>query len=189
MGRRPGGKRVEPLEDAMPRMMMIAIALLPLLAGAATAGESDFTGGAIHMGVVVKDLDAAVAFYTDVIGMTKTGGFEVDADFAKASGLTAGLPFSVTVLKLKDQPSASQFKLMSFEKDARTPRSAHIEDALGVQYITLNVTNLSPFVERIKAAGVPFLGKTPIPLGETGNHFVFVQDPDGTFIELIGPMK
>jgi catechol 2,3-dioxygenase-like lactoylglutathione lyase family enzyme len=173
----------------MLRMMMLAIALLPLLTGTAAAGESDFTGGAIHIGVVVKDLDAAVAFYTDVIGMTKTGGFHVEGDFAKASGLTAGLPFSVTVLKLKDEPDASQFKLMSFEKDAKPPKSSHIEDALGVQYITLNVADLTPFVERIKAAGVSFLGKTPVPLGETGNHFVLVQDPDGTFIELIGPMK
>ena len=169
--------------------MMIALALLPLLAGAATAGESPFTEGAIHIGVVTKDLDASIAFYTDVIGMKKTGGFEVDAAFGEASGLTNGLAFSVTVLKLKDAPGAAQFKLMSFEKDARTPKSGHIEDALGIQYVTLMVTDLTPFVTRIKAAGVPFLGETPIPLGDSGNHFVLVQDPDGTFIELIGPMK
>jgi len=139
--------------------------------------------------VVVKDLDAAVAFYTDVIGMTKTGGFEVDAEFGQASGLTKGLPFSVTVLKLKDAPDATQFKLMSFEKDAETPKSTSIEDALGVQYITLMVSDLTPFAARIRAAGVPFLGQTPVPLGDGGQHFVLVQDPDGTFIELIGPMK
>ena len=169
--------------------MTIAVALLALLAGAATAGESPFTEGAIHVGVVTKDLDASVTFYTDVIGMTKTGGFEVDAEFGKASGLTNGLPLSVTVLRLKDSPDAAQFKLMSFEKDAKTPKSGHIEDALGMQYVTLMVADLTPFVGRIKAAGVPFLGKTPIPLGDSGNHFVLVQDPDGTFIELIGPMK
>ena len=171
------------------RRTMIALALLPLLAGAATAGESPFTEGAIHIGVVTKDLDTAVTFYTDVIGMAKTGGFEVDAEFGKASGLTRGLPFSVTVLKLKDAPDAAQFKLMSFEKDAKTPKSAYIEDALGMQYVTLMVDDLTPFVARIKAAGVAFLGETPVPLGDSGNHFVLVQDPDGTFIELIGPMK
>ena len=169
--------------------MTIAVALLALLGGTATAGESPFTEGAIHIGVVTRDLDASVGFYTNVIGMTKTGGFEVDAEFGKASGLTNGLPFSVTVLRLKDSPDAAQFKLMSFEKDATTPKSGHIEDALGIQYVTLMVTDLTPFVTRIKAAGVPFLGETPIPLGDSGNHFVLVQDPDGTFIELIGPMK
>ena len=172
----------------MHRMMIVA-ALPALLAGTATAGESPFTEGTIHIGVVTKDLDASVAFYTDVIGMTKTGGFEVDAAFGKASGLTNGLAFSVTVLRLKDSPDAAQFKLMSFEQDAKTPKSAHIEDALGMQYVTLMVSDLTPFVARIKAAGVSFLGETPVPLGDSGNHFVLVQDPDGTFIELIGPMK
>jgi len=165
-----------------------AAALLALLAGAASAGET-FAEGAIHIGVVTKDLDASVAFYTDVIGMKKTGGFEVDAAFGKTSGLTRGLPLRVTVLKLKDSPEASQFKLMSFEKDAQTPKSAHIEDALGMQYITLMVVDLTPVVARLERAGVPFLGETPVPLGDSGNHFVLVQDPDGTFIELIGPMK
>jgi len=172
----------------MHRMTIVA-ALLALLAGSATAGESPFTGGVIHVGVVTKDLDTSVAFYTDVIGMKRTGGFEVDAAFGKASGLTNGLAFSVVVLRLMDAPDATQFKLMSFEKDATTPKSGHIEDALGIQYVTLMVTDLTPFVTRIKAAGVPFLGETPIPLGDSGNHFVLVQDPDGTFIELIGPMK
>ncbi|MCG6923925.1 MAG: VOC family protein [Acidobacteria bacterium] len=167
---------------------LISASLLTLLAGAATADET-FTGGAIHMGVVTKDLDASVAFYTDVIGMKKAGGFEVDAAFGKTSGLTRGLPLSVTVLKLRDSPDASQFKLMSFEKDAQTPKSQHIEDALGIQYITLMVTDLTPLVARLEKAGVPLLGETPVPLGDSGNSFVLVQDPDGTFIELIGPMK
>lgn len=171
----------------MKRTMVVA-ASLALVAGAATAGDT-FTESAIHIGVVTKDLGASVAFYTDVIGMKKTGGFEVDAVFGKASGLTRGLPFSVTVLKLKDAPDAAQFKLMSFEKDAETSKSAHIEDALGIQYITLMVADLTPVVTRLETAGVPFLGETPVPLGDSGNHFVLVQDPDGTFIELIGPMK
>jgi catechol 2,3-dioxygenase-like lactoylglutathione lyase family enzyme len=170
------------------RMMMTTLAVL-LVPGMLAAGESPFTGTAIHVGVVVTDLEASIAFYTDVIGMTKTGEFDVPADFGKASGLTNGLAFHVEVLGLRKEPGAAQFKLMSFEKDAKTPKSAHIEDALGVQYVTLMVTDLTPFVERIKAAGIPFLGETPIPLGDDGNHFVLVQDPDGTFIEIIGPMK
>ena len=171
------------------KRLLIASALLTLVAGAAHAGESPFNEVTIHIGVVTSDLDAAVAFYTDVIGMTKTGGFEVDAEFGRKSGLTRGLPLSVTVLRLQDSPDAAQFKLMSFENDAETPKSANIEDALGMQYITLMVSDLTPVVARIEAAKVPFLGETPVPLGDSGNHFVLVQDPDGTFIELIGPMK
>jgi catechol 2,3-dioxygenase-like lactoylglutathione lyase family enzyme len=169
-------------------ILALALALLALPGATTRAADPAFTGGAIHVGVVVSDLDASVAFYTDVIGMKKTGAFDVDAAFGESSGLTDGLPFHVEVLGLRDGPGATQFKLMSFEADAKTAKSTHIEDALGMQYITLMVEDLAPFVERIKAAGVPFLGETPIPLGDSGNHFVLVQDPDGTFIELIGPM-
>ena len=31
-------------------------------------------------------------------------------------------------------------------------------------------------------------GETPIPLGPD-SHFVLIKDPDGTFVELIGPLK
>jgi len=170
------------------RNTMMAFALL-LLPGSLDAGEPSFTEGPIHIGVVVPDLEKSTAFYTDVIGMKKTGEFDVDTAFGKASGLTGGLAFHVDVFRLRDQPDAAQFKLMSFEKDAKTPKSTHIQDALGMQYVTLNVTDLAPFVARIKAAGVPLLGETPVPLFDTGLHFVLIQDPDGIFIELIGPME
>ena len=51
----------------------------------------------------------------------------------------------------------------------------------------MNEKALKPVIERLKEKNVPFLGTTPTPLNEN-LHFVLVQDPDGIFIELIGPM-
>jgi hypothetical protein len=41
-------------------------------------------------------------------------------------------------------------------------------------------------LERLKKAGVKTLGETPLDMG---NHtrLIAVKDPDGNFIELIGP--
>jgi catechol 2,3-dioxygenase-like lactoylglutathione lyase family enzyme len=152
-----------------------------------TFGQGEFSTEIIQVGVVVADLEKSVDFYTNVVGMVKTGGFSVNEDFGKKSGLTGGLPFDVTILKLKDSPAANEWKLMSFNRKAAHPRPAYIQDDTGVQYITINVTSLKPFLERIKKYNVPLLGDTPIPLDET-SHFVLIQDPDGTFIELIGPI-
>ena len=132
------GPAPEGAKEEIVRMMMTAFALL-LVPGILAAGEPAFTEGAIHVGVVVKDLEASTAFYTQVIGMKKTGAFDVDSAFGEASGLTGGLAFHVDVFKLRDEPDAAQFKMMSFEKDAKSPRSTHIQDALGMQYVTLNV--------------------------------------------------
>ena len=42
-------------------------------------------------------------------------------------------------------------------------------------------------IDRLKEQNVTFLGNTPTPL-TTDSHFVLDQDPDGTFVELIGPL-
>ena len=52
----------------------------------------------------------------------------------------------------------------------------------------INVTKLQPFIDRIKRHNVELLGDTPIPLSSE-RHFVLIRDPDGTFVELIGPLN
>jgi hypothetical protein len=75
---------------------------------------------------------------------------------------------------------------MSFDKKAKHPYPKFIHDDTGVQYVTIFVKSMKPFVERINKHHVKFLGKTPTKLDEE-RQFVLIQDPDGTFIELIGP--
>ncbi|QNF34821.1 VOC family protein [Adhaeribacter swui] len=150
--------------------------------------QSNFSSKLIGSGVVVSDLDKSLDFYVNTIGMVKAYNFTINADFGKRSGLSNGVPTEVTVLKLENSPEANEWKLMSFGKKANRPQSKFIQDDTGVQYITINVKALKPVIDRLKAKNVKFLGSTPIPLNEK-SHFVLVQDPDGTFIELIGPME
>ncbi|MDX2303542.1 MAG: VOC family protein [Microscillaceae bacterium] len=141
----------------------------------------------ISIGVVVEDMNKSLDFYTRVMGMKKTSGFDLNADFSQRSGLTRGIPFTVVVLKLEDSPQATEWKLMSFGKKGKPNRSKHIEDDLGMQYITLYVNALSPFLERFKANKVNVFSETPTPIGEN-KYLILLQDPDGIFIELIGPL-
>ncbi|MBL7970363.1 MAG: hypothetical protein JNL03_02485, partial [Prolixibacteraceae bacterium] len=46
----------------------------------------DFAKSAISVGLVVEDLNKALDFYINVIGMVKTGEFSVDAAKAKDLG-------------------------------------------------------------------------------------------------------
>jgi catechol 2,3-dioxygenase-like lactoylglutathione lyase family enzyme len=149
---------------------------------------SEFPMGSIQIGVITSDLQKAIDFYTKVIGMTKTGGFSVDEAFAAKSGLSGGVPFDVTVLKLKDDPEAAEWKLMSFGKEATHPTQKYIQDDIGMQYVTIFVKSMKPFLERINEHNVDLLEETPTFL-EDGRQFVLVQDPDGNFVELIGPAE
>lgn len=166
------------------------ISLMPILLAIScfSYAQPNFSSQLIGVGVVVSDLERSLDFYINGIGMVKTGSFSLDEDFTKRSGLSGGVPFSVAVLKLEDSPEANEWKLMSFGKEASHPKQQFIQDDLGMQYITINVKALKPVIERLKKMDVPFLGSSPTVLH--GNlQFLLVQDPDGTFVELIGPME
>lgn len=146
----------------------------------------DFAKSGISVGVVVEDLDKALAFYTDVIGMVQTFEFGVDADKARELGLSDGDRFDVKVLKLENSENAPEWKLMTFGKKANHKMPKYVPDDTGMQYITIFVKSMKPLIERIKANNVKMLGSTPCML-DANRQFILVQDPDGNFIELIGP--
>lgn len=151
------------------------------------SAQSNFTSKLIGLGVVVSDLDKSLDFYMNAIGMVKAYNFKISSEFSKRSGLANGDSATVTVLKLENSPEANEWKLMSFGKKATHPKQNFIQDDTGVQYITINVKALKPIIERLKQRNIPFLGSSPTQLNRN-SQLLFVQDPDGTFIELIGPM-
>jgi hypothetical protein len=118
--------------------------------------------------------------------MTRTGGFSVPGVKAKELGLTDGRSIDVTVLKLEDSAQANEWKMMSFGKKAEHPEQKYLHNDTGLQYITIFVKNIHPFIERIRKNNIQILSGTPSTLDD-GRGFILVQDPDGTFIELIGP--
>ncbi|MBA7541688.1 hypothetical protein ES705_34004 [subsurface metagenome] len=172
----------------MKQIIFLFLILLFLFSSHQVTAQSEFSSATIEIGVVVSDIGKSLDFYTNVIGMHKVGEFDVNEESGKNTGLTGGVPFHVDVLKLVDSPGATQWKLMSFNRDANHPLAEHIQDDTGMQYITINVTSLNPFLERIRKHHIKLLGITPIPLDTTRN-FVLIRDPDGTFIELIGPLE
>ncbi len=173
----------------MKRASFILV-LIAVLSLSAFSAPDEFSSKTILIGMIVSDLDESMHFYKDVIGMSQIGNssFDVDADFGKKSGLTDSLPIHVEILKLGAGDDATQLKLMTFGDRAKKQENEYLHSQTGIQYLTINVVALQPFIDRIKKNNVPFLGNTPIPLG-TDRHFVLVKDPDGTFVELIGPLE
>jgi catechol 2,3-dioxygenase-like lactoylglutathione lyase family enzyme len=169
-------------------MARISIIICAVLMNYVAHAQSNFSSKLIGVGVVVADVNRSLNFYVNGIGMVKTGSFTINEEFGKRSGLTNGEPVSVTVLKLENSPEASEWKLMSFGKKAAHAQQKFIQDDTGMQYITIQVKSLKPILERLKQQKVTFLGRTPTPLSKDA-HFVLVQDPDGNFVELIGPLE
>jgi catechol 2,3-dioxygenase-like lactoylglutathione lyase family enzyme len=126
----------------------------------------EFSNPTIFVGSVVTDLAKSVDFYTNIIGMTKTGAFSVDGVKAKELGLTDGRSVDVTVLKLEDSPQANEWKLMSFGTKAGHKKPKYLHDDTGMQYITILVNHLNPIIERIEKNNIKILSGKPSELGE-----------------------
>ena len=151
------------------------------------AGE--FSKPIIDVGIVVKDADRSARFLTNAIGFKEVQGFPVTAELGKKIGLIDSHATTVRVFVLEEVDQATRIKLLSFPQAAgKQPDQAYIHSTLGIRYLTLYVKDMNRALERLKKAEVKLLGETPVELGG-GTWLVAVKDPDGNFIELIGPRR
>ncbi len=155
----------------------------------AAEGPSEFSKPVIDIGIVVGDLAKSAAFYTNAVGFKEVPGFKVTAERATEIGLTDNQPADIRVFVLGDGNLATRIKLMSFPNaPGKQPDQKYINSTLGMSYLTIFVTDLNASLKRLEKERVKLLGKTPTDLGG-GNWIAVFQDPDGNFIELVGPRK
>ncbi len=173
------------------------LTLVALLAFSATDSafaqkpDAVFSKATIDIGITVTDVEKSATFYSEVLGLKEVKGFEVSGEKASNLGLTDNQAVNVRVFVLDDSEGATtaRIKLMAFPKAPGVkPDQKFIHSTISISYLTLFVNDLDLSVERLKKAKVKLLGKTPVDLGG-GRFLAAVQDPDGNFIELIGPSK
>ena len=122
-----------------------------------------------HLVLTVADMDATVAFYTQVLGM-KAEPF-VPADGSTRMALRFGLQ------KINLHSAAAPFAPRA---DRPTPGSADL--------CFLTATPLSEWQDHLAAMGVP-VEEGPVPRsGATGPILsIYLRDPDGNLIEVSTP--
>ena len=171
---------------------LVALAVLACSANRSMA-DDEFASTTIDIGVVTSDVDKAVKFYTEAIGFKELPGFSVDADYAKEVGLTDGHRLDIRVLALGDDPKATKLKLMSLPGVASKRQDLqHVHSTLGFSYITVHIADTTAALERLKKAGVKPIAKSPLEVPKDiaeGIFLTIVRDPDGNFVELVGPKK
>ncbi len=150
---------------------------------------SEFSKATIDIGMVVKDAARTAGFLTNAIGFKEVPGFSATPELGKKIGLVDGHAVDVRMFVLGDGEQVTHLKVLSFPKaESKQPDQQTIHATLGMRYLTLFVKDMNRAMERLKQARIQPLGETPLDLGG-GNYITVVKDPDGNFIELIGPMK
>lgn len=184
------------------RVVLIAVVGVAVIAGVvltwqpsvgADKADSAFARTTIDLGVVVSDIDKSAQFYTEVIGFKEIKGFEVNGHFAADAGLTNGKPLNIRVFVLGDDPSATKLKLMQIKGvDMKKSDNHFIHSQSGFRYLTIYINDTNTALERMKKAGVKAIGKgtNEIPADiAKGMFLTIIRDPDGNFVELVGPKK
>ena len=126
----------------------------------------------IEVGLVTTNLDAMVGFYEGFLGLPHQG----DLDFPGGTMRRYAIGNNVLKLVTLDEPPAAP----------ATPGGGPA--AAGIRYYTLVVSNETTAAEQVKAAGYEIAQElaefAPVP----GMGWMFVADPDGNWVELVGPL-
>lgn len=141
------------------------------------AGDPLLLTAVDHVGIAVPDLDAAIAFHTEVLGLVLVHREEnADADVAEA------------MLAVPGGESGTQLQLLA----ALTPESpiARFLDRSGpgLQQLAYRVPDVVAAASRLRDQGLRLLYDVPRP-GTRGSlvNFVHPHDAGGVLVELVQP--
>lgn len=124
----------------------------------------------VAIGIVVRDGDAALSFYRDVLGMTHEG----DMPMPIGGG--------GTMHRLRCGPTLVKLVNLDTNPEAQAPAGG-IVDGSGIRYVTINVVDLAAAMAQCEQAGAPVIMKA-VEL-RAGVSVGMVADPDGNVIEFI----
>lgn len=124
-----------------------------------------------HIGIAVKDLEQALGFYRDALGMHVEGVEEVPSERV-----------NVAFVALRD----GHLELLE-STDPDGPIGRFIaKRGEGIHHLALRVTDVQKTLDRLKAAGVRLIDETP-RRGAGGKNVAFIHPSatGGVLVELI----
>ena len=144
------------------------------------------TNGVSHIAVGVRDMDASLGFYRDLLG------FEVVRDEVQATQGTV-LPAlyqephdqrRVATLYWKKGPYEA-FLVLSEHSDKPASGEPIKLDQIGIHHYAFWVENLPQVYEELKAKGADFVVAPTVTRTTDGNfNSAFLRDPDGILVQL-----
>lgn len=127
------------------------------------------TRTAVDVGIVVANMDRALSFYRDLLGLTVV------------AELKTSLIGSGQMVQLKH--GQSLIKLVELVDTPSPQRAAGISATLGYRYMTLLVTDLATIMTKLEQAAVPLT--IPVTQLPNGAIIAMVTDPDGNIVEFV----
>lgn len=124
----------------------------------------------IEVGIITIHIDKMLPFYRDTLGLT------YESEMAFPGGMMHRMKCGDNIIKLV---------IMDTAPESTSPLGGPSQ-ATGYRYFSIGVNNIQQVVSDCEAAGYPVA--TPVTPVFEGFGFTFLEDPDGNWIELFGPL-
>jgi len=130
-----------------------------------------------HVGLTVSDLDRAVDFYREVLGLSVIAEFQVSGK-AFATGVDVE---GASAQFVHLDGGSVRIELVAYEPAADSQPTPRL-NASGATHLGLEVEDLDRFYQELPST-VETL--SPPQTTETGTRILFVRDPEGNLIEIL----
>ena len=139
-----------------------------------------------HVGITVSDLDRALGFYRDLLGLRVNADSTVDEpEVAELLGLDSA---RIRIVDLDSGDGRIVELIQYLEPKGR--RLAYDSSDAATAHVAFTVDDLGAVRERLRAAGATIVSRRAITIIEPGGSFdgaicLYVRDPDGMILELV----
>jgi len=174
---------------AMAAFFAAGIALGQTAAPAGATASGLIVGSGNYFSPIVRDLDAAIAFYRDGLGFEVTGP-PGDAAANPALRDMFGLPDARIRWAIARTPAApGGVEIVEISNAGGRALERKLQDP-GANCLVVTVRDLDATLGRLRKLGAPLvsIGGEPVTIGQ-GTRIVIVRDPDGNFVELSQPAE
>ncbi len=120
----------------------------------------------VYTGIRVRDLERSIEFYTKILNMQVTGRQkikEVDGE----------------VVSLQSRKGGPELELNFYEKGSKHDAPYTVGE--GLDHLAFRVDNMDKAIREAESAGHPVI----LNVQTDKSRWVYIQDPDGIYIELL----
>lgn len=151
-------------------------------------------GAVAHVGITVRDMDKAVAFYRDVLGLQVLGDVTVGGQEASTVTQVPGTKLRAVYPRYADDPTGPPLELLHFIEPGDNGEKPYVGlTNPGITEVAFWVKDIEKTYAELKAKGVEFY--SPPQLFDLGGEgygkvkAVYFRDLDGTTLELMQNME
>ena len=133
-----------------------------------------------HAGIVVSDMDKALQFYCNLLGLEIANDFIEESDHIDAILGFSGIRLRIIKLSIDNRVLIELLHFVKPQNDSISPPVWN----LGCSHVAFTVRNIDKEFDKLSKHGVRF--NCPPCISPDGYaKYTYCQDPDGTNIELV----